>query len=113
MKTGPPSDWLRFVRLPPEPCHERPHQQLLGEAHPCVRRHFEGSHLSRGMKLGLVGWMMEQAPFWLRWYAEQPWPGDLLAKQLVLELFSSVIIGLTIAIVAGTTKPVSRPAVTV
>jgi hypothetical protein len=46
-------------------------------------------------------WAVGEVPLWMRWYAEQPWPGELLAKQLGLELVSSLIIGLTIAAVAG------------
>jgi hypothetical protein len=44
---------------------------------------------------------MGQVPLWLLWYAEQPWPGSLVVKQLVLELLSSLIVGFTIAVVAG------------
>jgi hypothetical protein len=65
-----------------------------------------GSAAARGLKIGVVGWMMGQAPLWLLWYAEQPWPGDLVVKQLGLELLSSLAIGLTIALVAG--QPVPR-----
>ncbi len=64
------------------------------------RIRLEGSTLSRGLAIGLVNWTMGEAPMWLRWYAEQPWPGDLLVKQLSLELVSSLIIGLTIAFIA-------------
>jgi hypothetical protein len=63
---------------------------------------FEGSHPKRGVKLGLFGWIIGQAPFWMLWYAEQPWPDSLVGKQLTLELASSLIIGLTIAAIAGT-----------
>jgi len=62
---------------------------------------YRGGVLARGMKLGLLGWMAGQAPLWLLWYAEQPWPGSLVVKQLGLELVSSLIIGVTIAAVAG------------
>jgi hypothetical protein len=59
-----------------------------------------GSHAIRGVKLGLVAWIVGQAPLYLLWYAEQPWPGDLVVKQLGLELLSSLAIGLTIAFVS-------------
>ena len=62
---------------------------------------FGGSRTSAGLTLGVVGWVMGQAPLWLIWYAEQPWPGSLVVKQLTLELMSAVIIGLTIVLVAG------------
>ena len=60
----------------------------------------EGSTLARGLKVGLLLWTMGQLPVWLLWYAEQPWPGDLVLKQLGLELVSSLVIGVTIAAVA-------------
>jgi hypothetical protein len=62
---------------------------------------FAGGTLSRGLKLGIVGWLMGQAPLWLLWYAEQPWPGALVVKQLSLELASSLLIGLTIAAIGA------------
>jgi hypothetical protein len=59
-----------------------------------------GSPVVRGLALGAIGWTMGQVPLWLLWYAQQPWPGVLVAKQLGLELISSVIIGLAIALIA-------------
>ena len=66
-----------------------------------TRTRLEGSTIVRGLKLGTVGFIVGQLPLWLLWYAEQPWPGSLVVKQLVLELISSAIIGLTIAAVGG------------
>jgi hypothetical protein len=66
---------------------------------------FRGSMLAQGAKLGVLGWMAGQAPLWLLWYGEQPWPGQLVVKQLVLELVSSVVLGLTIAAVARRRHP--------
>jgi hypothetical protein len=60
----------------------------------------EGSQALRGVKLGLIAWLVGQAPLWLTWYAEQPWPDSLVAKQLGLELIDSLAIGLTIAFVS-------------
>ena len=60
---------------------------------------FQGGVLIKGVKLGVVGWCAGQAPLWLLWYAEQPWPGELVIKQLVLELISSMILGVTISAV--------------
>ena len=65
-----------------------------------TRLGLDGSRGRRGLKLGVIGWLMGQVPLWLLWYAEQPWSGDLVAKQLGLELVSSLVIGLTIAAVA-------------
>ena len=59
-----------------------------------------GSHLTRGLQLGLIGWLVGHAPLYLIWYAEQPWPDTLILKQLALELLSSLAIGLTIAFVS-------------
>jgi hypothetical protein len=60
----------------------------------------DGSQTARGLKLGLIGWLVGQAPLWMIWYAEQPWPDRLIVKQLGLELLSSLAIGLTIAFVS-------------
>jgi len=59
---------------------------------------WQGSIAVQGLQLGVLGWMTGQVPLWLLWYAEQPWPGDLVLKQLGLELASSLIIGLTISV---------------
>ena len=61
----------------------------------------EGSTLARGLKLGLLGYVVGQLPLWLLWYAEQPWPDVLVVKQLCLELISSLIIGTTITMTSG------------
>jgi hypothetical protein len=37
---------------------------------------------------------------YLLWYAEQPWPGSLVVKQLGLELVSSLMIAFTIVFIA-------------
>lgn len=82
---------------------------LLPVAHLCFisalvwiygRLSLDGSHITRGIKLGLIGWLVGQAPLYMLWYAEQPWPDGLVVKQLGLELASSVAIGLTIAFVS-------------
>ena len=65
------------------------------------RLRFEGSTVARGLKLGVLGWTLGQVPVWLLWYAEQPWPGALVLKQLALELAAALVVGLTIAFVAS------------
>jgi hypothetical protein len=65
------------------------------------RVELRGGVLAQGMKIGVVGWFAGQAPLWLLWFAEQPWPATLVVKQLALELVSSVIIGVTIAAVGA------------
>lgn len=59
-----------------------------------------GSTGRKGALLGFLAWIMGQVPLWLIWYAEQPWPGSLVVKQLGLEFVSSIVIGLTIAMTA-------------
>ena len=63
----------------------------------------QGSKLTRGLKLGLLGYVAGQLPLWLLWYAEQPWPDSLVVKQLCLELISSLLIGVTISLTSGLT----------
>jgi hypothetical protein len=65
-----------------------------------ARLRLEGSPVLQGLRLGTLGWMIGQVPLWLLWYAEQPWPGVLVVKQPGLEWLSSLIVGLTIAVVA-------------
>ena len=82
---------------------------LLPVSHLCLisglvwiygRLSLEGSQTARGLKLGMIAWLVGQAPLWLLWYAEQPWPDSLVVKQLGLELIASLVIGLTIAFVS-------------
>jgi hypothetical protein len=65
-----------------------------------ARLSIDGSQTVRGLKLGLIAWIVGQAPLYLLWYAEQPWPDSLVVKQLGLELIASLMIGLTIAFVS-------------
>jgi hypothetical protein len=70
-----------------------------------LRVNFAGSRVVRGLKLGLFGWVIGQVPLWLLWFAEQPWPSGLVVKQLALELVSSLLVGITIALCArGSTQ---------
>ena len=66
-----------------------------------LRVRLAGSPVVRGLKLGLLGWVVGEVPLWLIWFAEQPWPNSLVGKQLLLELGSSLIVGVTIASLAG------------
>lgn len=68
-----------------------------------LRVSFAGSRVVQGLKLGLLGWVVGQVPLWLVWFAEQPWPNALVVKQLVLELASSLAVGVTIAALARRT----------
>jgi hypothetical protein len=60
----------------------------------------DGPRVSQGLRIGIVGFAIGQVPLWLLWYAEQPWPGSLAVKQLVLECVAALLLGLTIAAVA-------------
>ena len=60
-----------------------------------------GSRVVQGIKLGFLGWVIGQVPLWLLWFAEQPWPNGLVLKQLALELVSSLLVGITIALCAS------------
>ena len=65
-----------------------------------LRVTFSGSLVAQGLKLGFLGWVIGQVPLWLLWFAEQPWPTGLVVKQLALELVSSLLVGITIALCA-------------
>ena len=77
-----------------------------------ARLRLDGPPLVRGVTLGVVGWTISEAPLWLVWYAEQPWPGMLVVKQLGLELIASIVIGLAIALMAGSRLPAGTRSVT-
>jgi hypothetical protein len=70
-----------------------------------ARLRLDGSPVTRGLALGVVAWMIGQVPLWLIWYAEQPWPGRLVVKQLGLELLASIVLGLAIAYMARSRLP--------
>jgi hypothetical protein len=63
-----------------------------------------GSRVVQGLALGVIGFLVGQAPLWLLWYAEQPWPGTLVAKQLVLELAASLVLGLVVVATSGKSR---------
>ena len=56
-----------------------------------------GAWLRQGLILGLLAWFIGQVPLWMVWYAEQPWPGSLVVKQLGLELIAMLILGMIVA----------------
>jgi hypothetical protein len=56
-----------------------------------------GSWLRQGLIIGTVGYFIGQAPLWMLWYAEQPWPDGLVVKQLALELVAALLIGLSVS----------------
>ena len=87
---GPPSLFLPLAHL----------SYVIGLIWIYGRLRQDGPRTPQGLRLGLLGFAIGQAPLWLLWYAEQPWPGTLLVKQLPLEL-CSLIIGVTITLLAG------------
>jgi len=52
---------------------------------------------ARGLRIGLLAWLLGPVPMYLLWFAEQPWPGSLPAKQLPLELGATIALGLVAA----------------
>jgi hypothetical protein len=60
----------------------------------------ERPRLSDALGFGLLAWMVGQAPLWLLWYAEQPWPGSLVVKQLVFELVAALVLSLVVTSMA-------------
>jgi hypothetical protein len=70
-----------------------------------------GPWVRAGLTYGFIGWLIGQVPVWLLWYAEQPWPGALVLKQLVLELISALIFGLVVAALARPAASAQRPTV--
>ena len=49
----------------------------------------------RALKLGVIAWLIGPAPLYLLWYAEQPWPGTLVARQLPYEFVIAMVLALT------------------
>lgn len=59
------------------------------------------SWVRSGLTFGFFAWAIDQAPLWLLWYAEQPWPDSLVVKQLALELVAALVVGLVVASIAS------------
>ena len=62
-----------------------------------IAREERAAWVARALKLGVISYLIGPGPMFLIWYAEQPWPGALAAKQLGYEL----VIALALALVAG------------
>ena len=69
-----------------------------------------GDPIVRGLKLGGLGWLIGAAPQWLLWYAQQPWPGTLVVKQLALEFVAALILGVVVSVMSRRVVPVMRTA---
>ena len=51
--------------------------------------------IARAVKLGAIAWLIGPAPMFLLWYAEQPWPGTIVMKQLPYEFAIAIVLALT------------------
>jgi hypothetical protein len=60
-----------------------------------VARADDDRWVPRALKLGAIAWLIGPAPMFLLWYAEQPWPGIILVKQLPYELVIALMLALT------------------
>ena len=65
-----------------------------------------GPTIPQGLRFGALAWLLGPVPMYLLWFAEQPWPSSLLAKQLPLELAVFLLLGAVAGwIAAGGRKP--------
>src|SRR5215510_4359005 len=53
--------------------------------------------LSQGVRFGIAVSLMSAIPMYLIYYTVQPWPGMVVAKQIVLETICIVIVGIVVA----------------
>jgi hypothetical protein len=68
-----------------------------------------GPEIPQGLRFGVLAWLFGPVPMYLLWFAEQPWPLSLTIKQLVLELFTMLVLGTLTAMLSrqpvGDTSP--------
>ena len=63
-------------------------------------RHFHAAPTSdarQGLRFGLLMALAATFPGYLVYYAVQPWPGSLVAKQIVLSTLAMLLLGLLLA----------------
>ena len=53
--------------------------------------------VGQGLRFGAAVWLMTSVAFFLTYYAVQPWPGEIVAKQIGYELPMRLAEGLTAA----------------
>jgi len=53
--------------------------------------------LGQGLRFGLAVWGLTSLPWYLTYYAVQPWPGSVVVKQIGYELVQKVLLGLAAA----------------
>lgn len=66
-----------------------------------------GSEIPQGLQFGVLAWLFGPVPMYLLWFAEQPWPLSLTIKQLVLELFTMLVLGTLTAMAYRPAPPVN------
>src|SRR6201984_823909 len=49
--------------------------------------------LGQGIRFGFAVWMLTSLPWFLTYYAVQPWPGVVVAKQISFELVTVLLMG--------------------
>jgi hypothetical protein len=69
--------------------------------------------LGQGIRFGFAVWMLTSLPWFLTYYAVQPWPGAVVAKQISFELVTVLLMGVINAglhrrLAVGTKKPVAH-----
>jgi hypothetical protein len=62
-----------------------------------MRRGRGSDEIPQGLRFGVLAWLFGPVPMYLLWFAEQPWPLTLTIKQLVLELFTMLVLGTLVA----------------
>jgi hypothetical protein len=60
--------------------------------------------LTQGVRFGIAVALLVTIPMYLIYYAVQPWPGMTVAKQIVFDTISVIIIGILVAFI---NKPAS------
>lgn len=66
-----------------------------------------GPEIPQGLRFGILAWLFGPVPMYLLWFAEQPWPLSLTIKQLVLELFTMLVLGTLTAMAYRPAPPVN------
>src|SRR5262245_13226757 len=59
VKARSPSSRRFRIRVAPEPSHQRTYEQLLGKAHPRVRRHFESAQFDKPQPTRSAVWRVQ------------------------------------------------------
>jgi hypothetical protein len=60
----------------------------------CVKVPADARWVRRAVRIGVVAWLLGPAPLYLLWFAEQPWPGTLVVKQLAWTFVVVIVVAL-------------------